>query len=698
MSSSVLDRRKVAVVRGAVVLSLMILGCGLPLSGCPGSKGKDCTIGTERCACTSASTCDPGLSCQNGSCVGPNTPPGTPGVAPGGPTGESLELEPFRAEGFAFAKPRGFAGKGAGPGTYLFEPASGSQGEIGRFQMTYLGRMGNSQAPDAGDLIFKAFADRKLTLVGKIDYGASYAAAVADTGKAGPERYVAIMYVRLWDLRNEDLYNATALKLRPQPSLVDVFTAEFVISDPAVMERNNLWFVLKSIAWGISIPSDALSRNEVAGSWEAFLGGLPLQYEDERGNWIGGQNEGSAFKLILDPEGNYQLSTAFSVYCTAGTICAVEGVVKANARGRFQLDAGVLTLNRSGCELRIYDKNLKLTSTGGCPADRVPVTLRMGRGEGGVARFSGLGSDVINADDQRIWNAGRKPAGSWNVTDADRAAPPAPPNAGGIAICGPVGEKEPNERQASPYGPFGQEMAGCFPVIGDLDYYEITAPKSDPWGGYIELTMANPTHGLDVDFALPAGVVVHPSLRTAPGPLVARWSTVPGQSFFVTVRSGPRPESGPGWSRYTMQAVYHEVRDEHEPNESAAEAKPIALGAPVQGFFFDRRGEPVDINDSDWYAVDLKVGPVSIKLDEVASNIHAFMVMQDPDGRRPPDTLGFIAPGVESSVTTPSLSASARVNSPGIHTLQVKSYNVVERNGGIPESWKKPYRLVVTQP
>ena len=207
-----------------------------------------------------------------------------------------------------------------------------------------------------------------------------------------------------------------------------------------------------------------LSGQDVVGSWEVLLGGLPLQYEDERGNWTGGQNEGSAFKLTFDGAGNYQLSSLFSVQCTGGTGCAVEGVVKANSRGRFDLDGGVLVLDRAECELRTYDKSLRLTNQGGCPYDLVPVTLRAGRGEDGHVRFSGLGSDVINAKDQRIWLGRRAPAGSWNVTDADRAATPAPASGGGVAICGPVDEQEPNLESPSPFTAFGRELAACLPT------------------------------------------------------------------------------------------------------------------------------------------------------------------------------------------------------------------------------------------
>ena len=119
----------------------------------------------------------------------------------------------------------------------------------------------------------------------------------------------------------------------------------------------------------------------------------------------------------------------------------------------------------------------------------------------------------------RIWSAGREPAGSWNVTDADRAAAPAPADAGGIAICGPVDEPEPNpdSATATPIAPFDREALACLPTPRDSDYHQLTTPKGGAGGGWVELTISNDTHGMQLGLEMPSGKKLSPEERPRQG-------------------------------------------------------------------------------------------------------------------------------------------------------------------------------------
>src|SRR5262245_55046804 len=65
------------------VLFSMFFTAGVMVAGCGGGE-ESCPVGSERCACTSASVCDPGLSCISGRCVNANPSLGGLGGAQGG--------------------------------------------------------------------------------------------------------------------------------------------------------------------------------------------------------------------------------------------------------------------------------------------------------------------------------------------------------------------------------------------------------------------------------------------------------------------------------------------------------------------------------------------------------------------------------------------------------------------------------------
>jgi hypothetical protein len=644
-------------------------------------------------SCTSSGTGDPLGGAGGGNPAGPA---GSPPVVTGEP---GLELEPFRGQGFSFAVPRGFSPTGGGPGSYAFQPA-GPVGLLSRFQMTYLGRLRNAQAPRANDLVARAIEDRKLTLVGNITGYDDYASALADTGAPGPGRFVRIMFHRHWPMTNEYNYATLPPRLRRlyMPAEVDVFSAELSFAEASVDEQLALPYVMRSVAWGLSIPADEVPAAELTGTWETRGGSIPIDYEDPQGNWTGGIGMGSAFKITFEPGGTYQLTTAYVLTCSGTAVCLGEGVSKVNSQGRFQAAGGVLTLARSSCELRTYDKNLQQNGRGPCPINAMPVTVALGRGENGRLRMSGLGSNVINAADQMIWSPARTPAGAWSVTDEERAAVPPPPDAGGVAICGPVGEKEPNQtaEQASPYL-VGQEMQGCFPTDDDTDYYVFESPAGDPGGGYFEARILNPTHRLEVEVSTVGGPRVYAYYEAAAKggePLNLRWATAPGQKYTMWLDTGF--QEGRNWSRYGFQVRYTRVEDPFEPNNSVAEARPIPLGMPVQAYFFaGNAASGTTSNADDYFSLDLQPGPVTVRLDQVPANIHPGLRLLGPDGFEVRGASGFYVAGFDH---IPQIEGRAVIAAAGKHTIRVTYSNATETTDGPPSSWTRPYRLLATQP
>ena len=115
----------------------------------------------------------------------------------------------------------------------------------------------------------------------------------------------------------------------------------------------------------------------------------------------------------------------------------------------------------------------------------------------------------------------------------------------------------------------------------------------------------------------------------------------------------------------------------------------------MRGYFFDRYTEAGYELDADWFVFDLQPGPVSIEVDEIGSDIYAYADLKDPDGGRVPDTQGLSVSSI-GRPHTPALNGSATVAKAGSHRLEIKFY--AREEAGFRESWKKPYRLVVTQP
>jgi hypothetical protein len=236
-------------------------------------------------------------------------------------TGPPLELEPFRADGFTFAKPRGFVRKDSDrPRTYVFESPD-PDAEIRRFQITYFGRVPASQVP-LGDVFRKAVTDRKLKLLTAIDGDIAYDAATADTGVPGPDRYVHLMYLSHYDLLGTPVAIAGAFAGRG-PSAYDLFTAEFAFSSPFVATYYALDYVLKSIAWGIAVPPDEIPAPELPGTWlSKRLENAENSY-DLNGNWLGSRTESSEFKITFDAAGNYKLDTMAALFCSGSPLAPV---------------------------------------------------------------------------------------------------------------------------------------------------------------------------------------------------------------------------------------------------------------------------------------------------------------------------------------------------------------------------------------
>jgi hypothetical protein len=776
------------------ILPLSALLAVISLSACKSKFPGECTVGSQGCGCGTASTCDPGLNCQSGKCVGPGNsepPRGTAQVrfCPGSIDGEAaftlqiadqrleaatgacapkagascigvssgavqlqlqgspsaspaelqrfeagkayvvqvqsatiegkkvlaprvvelekasdcgsldakeapfrttapVALELFQADGFTFARPKNYVRKGSDARTFRFEPSNPSESDIARFELRYLGQFPAAGAAAVESLLDKAFADRKLTKVAGVYVqpdGHHYEAAIGDTGVAGPDRYVLLMYHNHFELLNEyrEAGGANAAK--------DVFTAEFAFGDLATFELRSLRSLLKSIAWGISIPPDPPPTNElVGGTWEA-TGGV-------------------AFAIGFSADGTYELTTHSSNACIETIVmpaCPPLETARTISRGRYQAEGGALVLSPWRCELQQTPPEGKVPYVLACPPRSIPTTLRMERAEGGRLRFGGLGSGYELSGHQLLWQAIRKggPPGSWS------GPAPLPPTDGGGAgpvesICGPVNEVEPNNVEESATKlTVGQETSACAPAVGDIDWYDFAAPAApapgyflatirDAGGGSAKLSTRVEGHAVRADgltdFTLPSAI-------TADGQELAfAWGAVPGQRFALQLRSG----AFNGWYKYLLNVSFKHLDDPFEANDDKG-GSPLTLGTPTQAYFLAYQKGSIRQGSEDHFTVELQIGPATVTLDSVPSNLTPSLsvsreVPGEPIGasvystasRRPPPTAG-------ESLTIP-----LQITTAGKHHVYLNAgfplYHLV-RNGQLPEHLTKPYRLLVTQ-
>ena len=273
--------------------------------------------------------------------------------------------------------------------------------------------------------------------------------------------------------------------------------------------------------------------------------------------------------------------------------------------------------------------------------------------------------------------------------------------AGGSAL-GPCGlpDVEPNDTRdlATPYI-LNSTVVACIGASTDVDVYSFTAPATDLAGGYVLLSLTDVGAAGTVDVTLFSAVdnssideIYKADLGAS---LFAYLAVAPG----VTYRIQVTPFAGAGaLYRYTMKAAYVPIADAYEPNDTKDTAKPIAVGTPIMaslstGYVLDPyKGEAF----ADWYSAPLAVGPVTIKLANVATDILGDIQLFDPNGEKV-DEMYTTTNGANVMLTTEVMTA-------GTYKLVVQPFSGGPPPAGEvvamvpPDHFTRPYTLTVTQP
>jgi hypothetical protein len=608
-------------------------------------------------------------------------------------------LQPFRGDGITFARPAGMIRKDAPAGTYRFERELPSEDDANGFQVTYLGRIPWDKLPAPAYMIKQTLASRHLTLVGTMGTTPHLAAeAIADTGVPGPNRFVRLLQMTRWDVPSEMAVNLTWLVRGMVPASTAVISLEISAPTLEVLDRRSLGYVLSAIGWSASVISEVVPAEAlVGGTWRAGSVEASTANFSATGEWQGASfpaRAGGEFKF--EPGNRFRLVIANAV--TSRTYVMpdeyyVDGTTVATySSGEYRYDGGVLTLTPSLCVTYLSTVTAPLRKSD-CHLNRFPVALRFEQDEGGVIRVNGKSSEPLTGSQITELIARPSQPGTWNVPRPSGILLPGTPS-GPINwkynACG-IEDNEPNDVKPEPYTP-EQAVQGCLPAEGDADYYELFPPAGETAQGWGELSVTDVGAGtvtaliseVGSDGMVSLGEVVKSATVNAGEPKFVYWKRKAGQRYAFSIRGGNFDPF-----TYRAKAVLKSVEVNDEPYGGI----PVRLevGVPSTAFFYAsyKGGQFGDEVDDDHYVINLKPGVVRILIEDIPSDVTLDWDLSGVGGNR--------VKGPVMDVTR-----SFSFTGPGDRMLKLLGWFQYDRGssatGEVPESFRKPYRITVTQP
>jgi hypothetical protein len=276
----------------------------------------------------------------------------------------------------------------------------------------------------------------------------------------------------------------------------------------------------------------------------------------------------------------------------------------------------------------------------------------------------------------------------------DAAAPPA--DSGASLPCG-FAEAEPNDSSAAATAYVAESaVTGCLGSEADVDVYLVTAPAGDAGGGFYVGAVTGIEGGqVDVSvLASPAGTPILGGVYSAAegAPVRFHFAAAPGEQYEVRLTRfaqwiWPVP--------YTLQLQYTAVVDAHEPNDTVAEARAVAAGSPVQAHVFAgfRSGALRLAAYDDWFAVELRAGTATFRVEGVPADVAADLLVLDSKGRELAHEHGG-AKGASVVYKTPAALAA------GSYRVKVAPQSLplaADKGPDVPASFTTAYTFTVIQ-
>lgn len=257
-------------------------------------------------------------------------------------------------------------------------------------------------------------------------------------------------------------------------------------------------------------------------------------------------------------------------------------------------------------------------------------------------------------------------------------------------------ETEPNDdhESATPYG-VGTAFDACLQSVEDVDVYEFSVPADDRGGvATVSITEVGPNGDTNVALwaAADDGEFHSTGTNTEGASVYFNFNAASGTTFRLVV-TGYLQVTEPNPYRLTVE--YHEVPDEHEPNQIRGQATAIEVDEDVEGYLFAGWSNSTGVPEEDWYdwySVELEAGNVSILVDVMASDIDHEIVLYNPIGTQ----IASEGTNTEGS----SVLLEHELPEAGEYFVRVNSYippHTEDNSLDIPEYATTPYTLTVTQ-
>lgn len=241
----------------------------------------------------------------------------------------------------------------------------------------------------------------------------------------------------------------------------------------------------------------------------------------------------------------------------------------------------------------------------------------------------------------------------------------------------------------------GTAFDACLQSAEDVDFYEFSIPQDDRGGvATVSITEVGPNG--DTSLALWAaaddGEFHSTGTNTEGASVYFHFNAAAGATFRLAVTNyvdvnEPNP--------YRLTIAYHQVPDEHEPNQVRGQAVEIEVDEDVEGYLFAGWNNSTGIPNEDWYdwySVELEAGDTTFLIDVMASDIDHQIVLYDPLGTQ----IATDGTNTEGS----SVQLEYEVPEAGTYFVRVNPYSApptVSNSLDIPEYASIPYTLSVTQ-
>lgn len=254
---------------------------------------------------------------------------------------------------------------------------------------------------------------------------------------------------------------------------------------------------------------------------------------------------------------------------------------------------------------------------------------------------------------------------------------------------------------ASPIG-LGTDLAICIDSYTEYRFrFKITTPDAPPGGGYVIVSFRNVSSDFTVDVEVTPSTDSYAldTFQSAdfPGDDFDTWfAATPGAQFFIDVSDLFGGFVAP--LEYTMSAAFVAVDDAFEPNDTQANAKPIALGSSVQAFAFAGYGATPSVVQTgwyDWFKVTLPAGTPSLTLSGASPDFSLDVSLDDPNS-----DLGYAATGATLSSGSVTISPSTPLAAGDYFVIVEPTSSNIDAygSGGAAASYATtPYTLVVNE-